>query len=179
MTEVLFGCAELGLVHHGTILRIEQGKGGKDRYVPIGARALMWLEKYLVKGRPFLDRLSVASALFLGMHGQHIRPARLASHIHDLVTKARLGKIGSCHIFRHAFATALLENGCDLRHIQAMLGHTRLDTTAIYLHLNMHDLKAAHEKYHPAKLTPKDKRSATSVMQTNEAQLLFSFMCEN
>ena len=74
----------------------------------------------------------------------------------------RGGKVGSCHIFRHAFATALLENGCDLRHIQAMLGHAKLETTAIYTHLNLRDLKAAHEKFHPAKL-PRHQRNGTSL----------------
>jgi len=67
-----------------------------------------------------------------------------------LVHRAHIGKDGSCHAFRHSFATALLENGCDVRHIQLMMGHAKLETTAIYLHLSIHDIKAAHEKFHPA-----------------------------
>ncbi len=71
------------------------------------------------------------------------------------------------------FATVLLENGCDLRHIQAMLGHAKLETTAIYTHLNMRDLNAAHEKYHPAKVI-KEKRNGT-VLPSEKDQLQFQF----
>jgi integrase/recombinase XerD len=148
------------------VVRVEQGKGRKDRYVPIGDRALDWVTKYLTHSRPRLGKISDQVALFLGTKGQRVHPGRLASHIHDLILRARLGKTGSCHLFRHSFATALLENGCDIRHIQAMMGHAKLETTAIYIHLNMRDLKTAHEKFHPAKL-PRDKgvRSAADPRQ--------------
>ena len=59
--------------------------------------------------------------------------------------------IGSCHLFRHTFATLLLENGCDLRHIQAMLGHAKLETTEIYTHVSIKALKDAHSRCHPAR----------------------------
>ena len=72
-------------------------------------------------------------------------------------------------MFRHAFATTLLESGCDIRHIQVMLGHAKLETTAIYIHLNMRDLKAAHDKYHPAKFV-RDRCDALG--NSNPAQLL-------
>jgi integrase/recombinase XerD len=156
------------------VLRVEQGKGRKDRFVPIGSRALLWVGRYLTRSRPKLGKIVDPTAMFLGKKGQRVHPGRLASHIHVLVDRARLGKKGSCHLFRHAFATALLENGCDLRHIQAMLGHAKLETTAIYTHLNMHDLKAAHEKYHPAKLDLRDKRGS---IRTKD-QLTFPFMAE-
>jgi integrase/recombinase XerD len=156
------------------VLRVEQGKGRKDRFVPIGSRALLWVERYLTRSRPKLGKIVDSAAMFLGKEGRRVHPGRLASHIHGLVDRARLGKKGSCHLFRHAFATALLENGCDLRHIQAMLGHAKLETTAIYTHLNMHDLKAAHVKYHPAKLGSRDKRGPTSAKD----QLMFAFMVE-
>jgi integrase/recombinase XerD len=74
-------------------------------------------------------------------------------------------------MFRHAFATHLLENGCGLRHIQAMLGHAKLETTAIYTHVNMRDLKAAHDKYHPAKLTKENRRN----LLLDRNQLFFPF----
>lgn len=150
-------------------LRVEQGKGRKDRYVPIGARALGWVEKYLTHSRPRLGKMGDPVALFLGKTGRRVHPGRLAAHVHQLIGQARLGKTGSCHLFRHSFATALLENGCDIRHIQAMMGHAKLETTAIYIHLSMRDLKTAHEKYHPAKL-PRDAR--TIMQRTDPAQLL-------
>jgi site-specific recombinase XerD len=69
-----------------------------------------------------------------------------------LIRAASIGKAGSCHLFRHTFATLLLENGCDVRHVQAMLGHSKLETTAIYTHVSMKALKEAHSRCHPARL---------------------------
>jgi integrase/recombinase XerD len=91
------------------------------------------------------------------------------------VLRSGIGKKGSCHLFRHAFATALLENGCDLSHIQAMLGHAKLETTAIYIHLNMRDLKAAHRKFHPTSLN--DNEAIPPLAIRNESrQQLFTFI---
>lgn len=154
---------------HRGVLRVEQGKGRKDRYVPIGARAVQWVERYLTHSRPRLGKLGDPVALFLGTTGRRVHPGRLAAHVHQLIVQARLGKTGSCHLFRHAFATTLLESGCDIRHIQVMLGHAKLETTAIYIHLNMRDLKAAHDKYHPAKFV-RDRRDTLG--NSNPAQLL-------
>lgn len=140
---------------------VRQGKGKKDRYVPIGRRALAWVERYIKEGRPRLGSFQDEHALFVGLHGRRIIPGRLASHVGLLIREAHLGKTGSCHLFRHSFATALLENGCDIRHIQAMLGHVKLETTAIYLHLSMTDVKAAHEKFHPASRLDHRKMPAT------------------
>ena len=139
------------------ILCVRQGKGRKDRYVPIGRRALAWVEHYLKISRPKLAGTHESPALFLGIHGQRVHPSRLASHVHDLIQLAYPGRSGSCHAFRHSFATGLLANGCDIRHIQLMLGHVKLETTALYLHLNLPDLKAAHERCHPTSRTGPDK----------------------
>ena len=100
---------------------------------------------------------------------------RLASHVHKIIAKSRVGKTGSCHIFRHTFATLMLENGCDIRHIQSMLGHAKLETTAIYIHLNMRDLKTAHDKYHPAKLGSEDRRNVGVLFGDEKEQLFFPF----
>ena len=140
----------------------------------IGKRALMWLEKYLIKSRPLLGPTQDKSALFVGIRGRRVHPSRLASHVHRLVNRAGIGKKGSCHLFRHAFATALLENGCDLGHIQAMLGHAKLETTAIYLHLNMRNLRAAHRRYHPTSLDASEVSQPT-VVRSEANQQFFSF----
>jgi integrase/recombinase XerD len=103
-----------------------------------------------MEARPRLGARPDELALFVGIRGRRAVPGRVAGHMHHLIAMARTGKTGACHVFRHAFATALLENGCNLRHIQSMLGHVKLETTAIYLHLSPQDLKAAHEKFHPA-----------------------------
>lgn len=132
------------------ILRVEQGKGKKDRYVPLGRRALAWIEQYLKDARPMLGRTQDSTALFINANGTRLTPDCLGYRIRMLVRLAHIGKAGSCHAFRHSFATALMDNGCDIRHIQLMMGHSKLETTTIYLHTGIHDLKAAHEKYHPA-----------------------------
>jgi integrase/recombinase XerD len=134
------------------VVRIDQGKGRKDRYVPIGHRALLWLEKYLVEARaafcPSINEL----ALFVGTTGQRMTTNRLSAKVHALIEKADIGKHGSCHLFRHAFATQLLENGCDLRHIQAMMGHASIESTEIYTHVSISELKKAHDRCHPAQM---------------------------
>jgi integrase/recombinase XerD len=157
------------------IVCIRLGKGKKDRFVPIGKRALLWVEQYLVRARPFLGKSQNKESLFVGMQGKRVNPARLASHVHRIVLRSGIGKTGSCHLFRHAFATALLENGCDLSHIQAMLGHAKLETTAIYIHLNMRDLKAAHRKYHPATLKSGEAVCMDAAMNEPRQQL-FAFI---
>jgi site-specific recombinase XerD len=68
------------------------------------------------------------------------------------VQAADLGKSGSCHLFRHACATLMLENGADIRFIQQMLGHAKLETTEIYTHVSIRQLKAIHESTHPARM---------------------------
>ena len=157
------------------IVCIRLGKGKKDRFVPIGKRALMWVERYVVKARPFLGAIQDRDSLFVGMQGRRVNPARLASHVHRIVLRSGIGKKGSCHLFRHAFATALLENGCDLSHIQAMLGHAKLETTAIYIHLNMRDLKAAHRKFHPTSVNF-DEVTPPSAIRNESRQQFFAFI---
>jgi len=154
---------------------IRLGKGKKDRFVPIGKRALMWVERYVAKARPLLGATQDKDSLFVGRQGKRMNPARLASHVHRLVLRSGIGKKGSCHLFRHAFATALLENGCDLSHIQAMLGHAKLETTAIYIHLNMRDLKAAHRKFHPTSVNS-DEAIPPMVIRNESRQQFFAFI---
>jgi integrase/recombinase XerD len=134
------------------VLRVEQGKGKKDRYAPIGERAVKWIEKYLVEVRPRLCPALSEPALFLNTLGLRLNPNRLGSQIHVIIAAAGIGKKGSCHLFRHTFATLLLENGCDVRYVQEMLGHSKLETTAVYTHVSIRTLKLMHAKYHPAKL---------------------------
>lgn len=134
------------------LARVEQGKGKKDRYVPIGERAIKWIEKYLVEVRPRLCPSLNEHALFLNTLGARITPGRLGSQVGEIIRKASIGKVGSCHLFRHTFATLLLENGCDLRYVQAMLGHSKLETTEIYTHVSIKALKDAHSRCHPARL---------------------------
>jgi len=134
------------------LVHVEQGKGKKDRFVPIGERALKWVEKYLVEVRPLLCPAHNEPALFLNKYGARLSENRLGTAVSEILRRSGVGKLGGCHLFRHAFATALLQNGCDLRHIQEMLGHTSLETTQIYTHVCITTLQEAHRKYHPARL---------------------------
>lgn len=131
------------------VLRIVQGKGGKDRVVPIGGRALDWLRRYI--DGPRAQRAGLGEqCLFLTDQGRPFAPDRFGQMVRRYLTAAGIHKPGSCHLFRHTMATALLEGGCDVRLIQAMLGHAKLDTTAVYTHVGIAHLKAAHNAHHPA-----------------------------
>ena len=134
------------------LIRVEQGKGHKDRFVPVGERAIKWIEKYLVEVRPLLCPSLNEHALFLNTEGRRIGPGRLGSHVGDLIRKAAIGKQGSCHLFRHTMATLLIEGGCPQVYVQQILGHSRADTTAVYTHLSLRAVKEAHARFHPAKL---------------------------
>jgi len=72
--------------------------------------------------------------------------------VHEIIQRGETGKSGSCHLFRHTFATLLLENGCDVRYLQEMLGHANMETTALYTHVAITRLKEIHSRFHPANL---------------------------
>ncbi len=88
------------------------------------------------------------------MSGKGLTPGVLGNVVHEYIQRAGIGKAGSCHLFRHAMATLMLENGADLRYVQPMLGHARLNTTEIYTHVNIQKLIEVHRLTHPAKLPP-------------------------
>jgi integrase/recombinase XerD len=132
---------------------IDQGKGHKDRLIPIGERALKWIEKYLAEARPLLGSSVVETAVFLNTKGERVNPNRLGNQVRDLLRRAGVTKRGSCHLFRHTMATQLLEAGCDIRFIQEMLGHSNLESTKVYTQVAVGQLKAVHQKYHPANKT--------------------------
>lgn len=131
------------------LVRVEQGKGKKDRLIPVGEATLQWVARYLRNSRPKFKPADDEQALFLNYFGQRLSEQVLGSTVRKLVCRANLGKSGACHLFRHAFATGLLRNGCDLRHIQAMLGHASLETTQLYTHLDTAQLQLAHRRFHP------------------------------
>lgn len=133
------------------VLFIRQGKGRKDRYVPIGDRALDWTHRYLDGARPCQLRAGDPGALFLSARGARMRPSRLTEQLHRHVMAAGVGKSGSCHIFRHTMATVMHDGGADIRDLQAMLGHALLNTTQIYTHVSIARLKEVHTQTHPAR----------------------------
>src|SRR5207244_1980551 len=102
---------------------IREGKGKRDRVVPIGERALTWLDKYVREVRPEFVTGVDPGFLFLSPMGERILDDTLSEWVSALVKRSGVGKKGSCHMFRHTMATAMLENGADIRCIQLILGH--------------------------------------------------------
>jgi integrase/recombinase XerD len=132
------------------LLRVNRGKGGKDRVVPLSSIACQYLENYIKAIRPELlkgrqsDKLFIShrDGLPIGVHG-------IKRLIDKYVRQVRLKKHVTCHLWRHSCATHLLKNNANLRHVQEMLGHKSLATTERYLRLTITDLKEAHRKFHP------------------------------
>jgi integrase/recombinase XerD len=133
-------------------LWIRRGKGGRQRVVPISRRTLAWIERYRIASPPQLDSRPDDGPLFLARGGRRLRPEHVSDTVRRYVRSASLGKTGSCHLFRHTMATLMLENGADVRFIQAILGHAQLSTTALYTHVSIAVLQAVYRRTHPAEL---------------------------
>jgi len=131
-------------------LRIRKGKGRKDRVVPIGHRAAHWTARYLAETRPRLLLDPAEQALFLTSYGGAFNPDVLSRQVTATFKKAGLQRPGSCHLFRHTCATHMLEGGADIRFIQQLLGHEKLETTAIYTEVTILQLQLVHDRCHPA-----------------------------
>ncbi|MES9904936.1 MAG: tyrosine-type recombinase/integrase [Sedimenticola sp.] len=138
-------------------LFVNQGKGKKDRVVPIGERALRWIENYQQRIRPELLVDPSETALFLNYKGERLVPDGLSFLVRRYIEQAGIEKPGSCHLFRHTMATAMLENGADIRFIQEILGHEKLDTTQQYTHVSIVKLKEIHRATHPAAKLRRDR----------------------
>lgn len=130
------------------ILRAE-GKGGKQRLVPVAASILRLVQDYLDTTRPQFAKDDEEDALFLGIRGRPLTRVRFWQILKEYVTKARLPPDTSPHTLRHSFATHLLTGGADLRVIQEMLGHSSLSTTEVYTHLSPEDLRRTYDQTHP------------------------------
>ena len=133
----------------GTLM-VRQGKGHKDRMVPIGERALAWIEKYRLDARSLLAREPDDGTLFLTNLGERFTPNRMTQLVRNYVEAADIGKHGACHLFRHTAATVLLEAGMDIRYIQALLGHVKLETTSLNAQVSIRELKRLHSALHPS-----------------------------
>ncbi len=125
------------------------GKGNKQRVVPVGRQALGWLRRYISEVRPKHTRERTGSELFLSKRGKGISRESLALTVRRLAKRARIGKRITPHILRHSFATHLLAGGADLRVIQEMLGHSNIETTQIYTHVDNSQLRKTHRAFHP------------------------------
>lgn len=131
------------------------GKGGKSRYIPLGAAARKSLEHYMKHARPKLLRESFErrdkahDVVFLSQRGTGLTRERIRQIIKSRALLAGISSDVFPHIMRHSFATHLLENGADLRVIQDMLGHADLATTQVYTHVEEKRLRQIHQSFHP------------------------------
>jgi integrase/recombinase XerD len=132
----------------GTVM-IRQGKGKKDRMVPMGERAFAWVMRYIEEARPRLVAGGDDGTVFLTNLGLPFEAGRLTQLVRDYIDAAETGKRGSCHLFRHTCATLMLEGGADVRFIQQLLGHAELSTTQIYTQVSIRMLKEVHTRTHP------------------------------
>jgi integrase/recombinase XerC len=171
--EVIYGCGlrvselvGLNLIHldlPGGYLRV-QGKGGKERIVPMGRQAAEALEVYLTKGRPGLRRRQKAALkesvndrsqllweqpLFLNKHGTRLSDRGVRDLVKKYASRSGLDQAVYPHLLRHTFATHLLDRGADLRSVQELLGHARLSTTQIYTHVTKKQLHRVYRRSHP------------------------------
>ncbi|HDP98710.1 MAG TPA: site-specific tyrosine recombinase XerD [bacterium] len=137
------------LIFNEQLIRVV-GKGSKQRLIPVGERAIEWVEIYLAEGRPLLQKTLVnENALFLNRRGRRLSRMGFWKILQKYAVAANLSKPISPHTLRHSFATHLIEGGADLRAVQEMLGHVNISTTQIYTHLDREYLKEIHRSFHP------------------------------
>ena len=126
-----------------------RGKGDKERIVPVGRSAQNYIRQYLGEVRPKLLKGSRTDVLFLNRSGKGLTRQGFWKIVRACARLAGLQKRIHPHVFRHSFATHLLEGGADLRSVQIMLGHADISTTQVYTHVTRERLRETHRKYHP------------------------------
>jgi site-specific recombinase XerD len=141
---------------HRLTLRIRNGKGGKERVVPLGRSAAASLEAWLAVREDLLRPKSPKSLLFVGARGGALSARVAREVVYRRCQESGARTVVGPHGLRHSFATHLLQSGCDLRTIQSMLGHASLSTTQRYTHLDMGRLFELYERAHPRASRPRD-----------------------
>jgi integrase/recombinase XerD len=140
----------------GGLLTIREGKGDKERVLPLGRGACAWLGEYLKNVRPFLLKKERAACgnVFVSKFGRQMDKVGWMHKLDVYLRRTRIKRPFSSHGFRHMLATEMLKNGADLRHIQQMLGHENLTTTQRYLHVVKAELRRVHHDSHPKEKSP-------------------------
>jgi site-specific recombinase XerD len=153
-TGIRVGELEKVTIHHVDLstqtLQVRHAKGGRSRTVPLGKTATKWLKEYVTQVRPRLaKRRPFERTLFLVKGGKPLLQTRIRSLLQHYRNQANIKKSVTPHILRHTCATHLLQQGADIRAIQQLLGHIRLNSTTVYTRVAPLDVKAMHQKYHP------------------------------
>lgn len=158
MLELLYACglriSELVMLELSGLSLVQGvvrviGKGSRERLVPVGEEALLWVGRYLREARPELPGASGSAVLFPGRGGRALTRQTFWHRIRHHAVAAGITRVVSPHTLRHAFATHLLNHGADLRVVQMLLGHSDLSTTQIYTHVARERLKQLHAAHHP------------------------------
>ena len=127
------------------------GKGDKERITPVGKNSLLYLKKYIDKARYKIERERKSNYVFLNKDGNKITRQGFWKILKKYARRINVDKNLYPHIFRHSFATHMLQRGADLRTVQELLGHSSISTTEIYTSLNKKHIKEVYYKYHPRK----------------------------
>jgi len=133
---------------------VRQGKGRKDRVVPMGEAAARYVEKYVNQGRHRIAPRATDRRAFLTFRGNPLAGEDLGKLVRIHAKRAGIKKNVTPHALRHTCATAMLRGRADIRHIQALLGHASLNSTEIYTHVEIGDLKRVHQRTHPREQDP-------------------------
>jgi len=146
LSELKLGDLDLGAGY----LFVRYGKGAKDRVVPVSDRVCELTRDYILGIRPDFVAGIDSGHLILNRFGTPMNPNGIWAVVKRCAVLAKLESHVSTHSLRHACATHMLRNGAPIRHIQEMLGHESLESTQIYTHVTISDLKEVHRKYHPS-----------------------------
>jgi integrase/recombinase XerD len=138
-------------------LTIREGKGAKDRVVPLGKAALHFTSLYLEKTRPIFIKKEIES-LFVSQHGEKLHGDTINQILNHTAKKAKIKRRISAHGIRHTCATLMLRGRASIRHIQELLGHRCLSSTERYTKVEISDLKKVHERCHPREKEAIDKK---------------------
>lgn len=148
--EELIGLTVYDADLQGGLLRVNKGKGAKDRVVPLGKHAVRFLKEYVSKVRPRHTRTSKGErTLFVSYIGKPVSKQVVEIMVRESARAAGIGKKVTPHTFRHTFATGLVRNGADIRAVQKMLGHSDLRVTQGYTRVAGVEVKRTHRKHHP------------------------------
>ncbi len=144
----LLGIVMMNIDIDESILKV-MGKGSKERIVPFGNSAKRYLIMYIREARPAIMKKRRTNYLFLNRFGEKLSRTGVWKILKQYAIKAGIKKNLHPHVIRHTFATHMLENGCDLRTLQILLGHSSIITTQIYTHLNLSHIKDVYSRAHP------------------------------
>jgi len=165
MFEMLYGCglrvSEITGLRTGDIDYEQEllrfiGKGEKERLTPIGETALLYLNRYMASGRGKLEKEFKSDYIFLNCRGRRLSRQGFWKILKKYSKRSGIEKNIYPHIFRHSFATHLLQGGADIRVVQKLLGHSSISTTEIYTNLNKEYLKDAYFRFHPREKVTND-----------------------